>query len=83
MLFRSVSARGEDRAARLFAATGGDDYALLVGLDPEISPLTLLQPSSATIAPVGELTKNGVFALVDDLGPVPLPGRLGYEHHPS
>ncbi|WP_029942007.1 thiamine-phosphate kinase [Sphingomonas astaxanthinifaciens] len=78
-----VSARGEDRAARLFAATGGDDYALLVALDPGISPLTLLQPSSVTIAPVGELTKNGVFALVDDLGSVPLPGRLGYEHNLS
>jgi thiamine-monophosphate kinase len=73
--------RGEDRAARLFAATGGDDYALLVGLPPSSTALTLPQGSQVTLTKVGELTKNGVFQLVDDFGPVPLPERLGYEHH--
>jgi thiamine-monophosphate kinase len=73
-------ARGEDRAARLFAATGGDDYALLAALPPASDPLTILKGTSVNIALVGELTRDGAFALVDDLGPVPLPERLGYEH---
>jgi len=77
------AANGEDRDARLFAATGGDDYALLFTLPPAADPFTLLKGSSFTLACVGELTRDGAFALVDDLGPVPLPGRLGYEHHPS
>jgi thiamine-monophosphate kinase len=75
---------GTDRAARLFAATGGDDYALLLALPTELDPgLTLPKETSVNIACVGELTKNGVFQLADDLGPVPLPERLGYEHHSS
>lgn len=76
-------ARGGDRAARLFAATGGDDYALLAALPPASDALTLLKGTNVSVARVGELTRDGAFALVDDLGPVPLPGRLGYEHHPS
>ncbi|GAA4007704.1 thiamine-phosphate kinase [Sphingomonas swuensis] len=78
-----VAERGQDRAARLFAATGGDDYALLVALPPAVDGLTLWQGEPVRITPVGELVDNGVFTLVDDLGPVPLPERLGYEHHPS
>ena len=74
-------ARGDDRAARLFAATGGDDYALLAALPPGRDPLTLLKGTTVTIARVGELAGDGVFVLADDLGPVPLPERLGYEHH--
>jgi thiamine-monophosphate kinase len=73
--------RGEDREARLFAATGGDDYALLAALPPSTDGLTLLKGSSVTIARIGELTKDGAFVLADTLGPVPLPERLGYEHH--
>ena len=75
------AARGDDRAARLFAATGGDDYALLLALPPDCDPLTILKGTTVNIALVGELTGDGAFALVDDLGPVPLPERLGYEHH--
>ncbi|WP_300973533.1 thiamine-phosphate kinase [Sphingomonas sp. LHG3406-1] len=76
-----VAGRGEDRAARLFAATGGDDYALLAALPPEVDALTLLQDHDVMVACVGELTEDGAFALADTLGPVPLPERLGYEHH--
>ncbi len=73
---------GGDRGARLFAATGGDDYALLLALPSELDPcLTLPKGTSVNISCVGELTKNGVFQLADDLGPVPLPERFGYEHH--
>ncbi|UUR07446.1 thiamine-phosphate kinase [Sphingomonas glaciei] len=74
------AARGNDRAARLFAATGGDDYALLAALPAETDPLTILKGTAVNIMAVGELTRGGAFVLVDDLGPVPLPERLGYEH---
>jgi thiamine-monophosphate kinase len=74
---------GEDRSARLFAATGGDDYALLAALPPGSNALTILKGSSVSMACVGELTEDGAFVLADDLGPVPLPERLGYEHHLS
>lgn len=73
-------ARGDSREARLFAATGGDDYALLVALAPGITPLTFCKGTSVNIACVGELTDEGAFVLADDRGPVPLPERLGYEH---
>ncbi|WP_338501823.1 thiamine-phosphate kinase [Sphingomonas kaistensis] len=78
-----IAERGQHRAARLFAATGGDDYALLAALPPSFDPLTILKGTSVNIACVGELTGDGAFALADDFGPVPLPERLGYEHHPS
>lgn len=74
-------ARGEGRAARLFAATGGDDYALLAALPAESDALTILKGTSVNVACVGELTRDGAFSLADDRGPVPLPERLGYEHH--
>jgi thiamine-monophosphate kinase len=74
------ASHGENRAARLFAATAGDDYALLAALPPAFDALTILKGCSVTIACVGELTRDGAFVLVDDLGPVPLPERLGYEH---
>jgi thiamine-monophosphate kinase len=75
------TAHGEDRAARLFAATGGDDYALIGAFPPALDlSLTLPKGSPVTFACVGELTKDGAFVLADDLGPVPLPERLGYEH---
>ena len=76
--------RGENRAARLLAATGGDDYALLGAFPRAFDPaLTLRQRNLANVAPVGELTKDGAFVLADDLGLVPLPETLGYEHHSS
>lgn len=78
-----IAERGDDRAARLFAATGGDDYALLAALPRATDPLTLLQDPSVIVAHIGELSENGVFALADTLGPVPLPERLGYEHQSS
>lgn len=73
--------RGEDRSARLFAATGGDDYALLAALPPELDPLRLSLPDRTTIARVGTLTAEGpLLSLVSGGIPVPLPERLGFEH---
>ncbi len=77
-----LAERGQHRAARLFAATGGDDYALLAacasGLDPALS---LCLPDGAMVAAIGKLTDGGGICLFDAAGEVPLPERLGYEHH--
>lgn len=76
-----VAERGQDRAARLFAATGGDDYALLAALPPELDPATLCLPDGTRIACIGSLTAGKVSLSLSDGGePVPLPERLGFEH---
>jgi thiamine-monophosphate kinase len=76
-----IAKRGDDRSARLFAATGGDDYALLAALPPELDPnLTLCLPSAPSIACIGSLVAGAALSLADDDGPVPLPEHLGHEH---
>ena len=76
-----VAERGAGRQARLFAATGGDDYALLAALDPDTDPLGLPLPSGTTIARIGTLSADGpTLSLVSGGSPVPLPKRLGFEH---
>ncbi|MDQ1158148.1 thiamine-monophosphate kinase [Sphingomonas sp. SORGH_AS 950] len=67
---------GEDRAARLAAATAGDDYELLFALPPDTPP-----PVAAT--QVGQFGPGEGLRLFDAGGPVPLPARLGFEHAPS
>jgi thiamine-monophosphate kinase len=77
-----IAERGQHRAARLFAATGGDDYALLAALAPDLDPvLSLCLPNGAMLAPIGTLTDGEGVSLFDAAGEVPLPERLGYEHH--
>jgi thiamine-monophosphate kinase len=77
-----VADRGSGRAARLFAATGGDDYALLAALAPEIDPLSLCLPEGARVTAVGILTHNDAppLRLVQAGEPVALPESLGHEH---
>ncbi len=48
-----LASRGEDR---LFAATGGDDYALLVALPETVDPFTLSLPSATRVTAIGRLT---------------------------
>ena len=76
-----IAERGQRRAARLFAATGGDDYALLAALAPERDPLSLCLPQGAMLSAIGTLTDGSGISLHDAAGEVPLPERLGYEHH--
>jgi len=79
-----IAKRGDDRSARLFAATGGDDYALLAALPPDVDPnLTLCLPSAPSIACIGSLVAGNILSLADDDGPVPLPEHLGHEHRAS
>jgi len=65
--------RGEDRDARLEAATAGDDYELLFALSPGVMP-----PVPAT--QVGVFTPGNGITLTDGDDPVPLPPSLGYQH---
>jgi len=78
-----VAERGPDRGARLFAATGGDDYALLAALPPAIEPVRLSLPDKPTLACIGRLVRGRGLKLRDRDGDVPLPERLGYEHRSS
>lgn len=75
-----VAERGQDRGARLFAATGGDDYAILVALPADADPLSLSLPGKPNLERIGRLTAGDGLRLSDRGGPVPLPESLGYEH---
>ena len=83
--FRQV--RGSTLEARLFAATGGDDYALLAALAGDVDPSTLSLPSGTTMHRVGTLEagRPGIRLTYKGRG-IELPESLGYEHrrhHPS
>jgi thiamine-monophosphate kinase len=76
-----IDARGQDKDARLFAATGGDDYALLAALPPKVNPSTLSLPEGTTIERIGTIESGAPSVrLLNDGHPVPLPERLGFEH---
>jgi thiamine-monophosphate kinase len=76
-----IEARQEDLDARLFAATGGDDYALLAALPPSVDPSTLSLPEGTTIERIGSLEAGQPSVrLLHEGHPVPLPERLGFEH---
>jgi thiamine-monophosphate kinase len=77
-----IAGRGDDRAARLFAATGGDDYALLAACSPDVDPaLSLSLPDGTMVSAIGYLTDGPGICLSDAAGEAPIPERLGYEHH--
>jgi len=78
-----LAERGHGRAARLFAATGGDDYALLAALPADLDPVSLSLPRAPTLACVGRLVAGSGLMLHDRDGGVPLPESLGYEHRAS
>ena len=75
-----IAERGNDRRARIAAATGGDDYALLAALPADFDPLGLSLPSRTILARIGTLTDGKGLSLSDASGEVPLPEQLGYEH---
>lgn len=78
-----VADRGKDRKARQFAATGGDDYALLAALPADLDPVSLSLPKAPTLACIGRLVAGSGLKLHDRDGDVPLPERMGYEHRAS
>jgi thiamine-monophosphate kinase len=76
-----IEARGDSLRSRLFAATGGDDYALLAALPPKVDPSTLSLPEGTTIERIGNLEAGGPSVhLLNEGKPVALPERLGFEH---
>jgi thiamine-monophosphate kinase len=76
-----VAERGLSVDARLFAATGGDDYALLAAFAPEIDPATLSLPEATRITRIGTLSAGEApLSLTSGGVPVELPVRLGFEH---
>ncbi len=76
-----VAERGGGRGARLFAATGGDDYALLAALPADFAPLTLSLPPETSIRAIGTLEAGDEIIRIVSAGePVALPEVLGHEH---
>ena len=76
------SACGTGQAARLAAATAGDDYELLFAAAPEQAP-ALLALSKALGLPftrIGGFAPGSGITLTDSGTPLPLPERLGWEH---
>lgn len=72
---------GSDLEAHLFAATGGDDYALLCALPKTLDPATLCLPEGTRIARIGALSDGEPSLRLSWQGePVELPERLGFEH---
>jgi thiamine-monophosphate kinase len=76
-----VAERGQDLSARLFAATGGDDYSLLAALPALLDPETLSLPNGTRISRIGSLSAAPPHLRLTFNGePVELPERLGFEH---
>jgi thiamine-monophosphate kinase len=82
-----LRARGDTLDARLFAATGGDDYALLTALPADFDPILRLSlPSGLSLSRIGTLAGSASSLSLKFGGrPVSLPEKLGYEHfgHPA
>ncbi|MCP3734697.1 thiamine-phosphate kinase [Sphingomonas sp. RP10(2022)] len=64
---------GDDRDARLAAATAGDDYELLFAM-----PANVVPPVPATR--LGRFARGGGLRLYDGDAMIPLPERLGFQH---
>ncbi|MCY1176736.1 Thiamine-monophosphate kinase [compost metagenome] len=69
--YRAVT--GDTRAARLAAATAGDDYQLLFAFAPDHTP-----PVPATR--IGSFAHGEGLTLSEDGAAVELPARLGFQH---
>jgi thiamine-monophosphate kinase len=76
-----VAGHGGTLEARLFAATGGDDYALLAALPVGVDPATLSLPSGTRMTCIGSFQAGEPGIRLSSGGaPVELPETLGFEH---
>lgn len=77
-----IAALGEDRAARLRAATAGDDYELLftAPADTRHRIVELSEHLTLPLTRIGTCEPGAGLTLSDRDGPIPLPNRLGWEH---
>jgi thiamine-monophosphate kinase len=73
---------GEDRGARLAAATAGDDYELLFTAPPGRSSevLAIAEAIGLPLNRIGAAAQGSGLRLTDGGEPVPLPPCLGWEH---
>jgi thiamine-monophosphate kinase len=76
------SAAGEDREARLAAATAGDDYELLFTAPVERAGevLAVADAIGLPLHRIGSVVEGAGLRLTDAGEAVPLPQRLGWEH---
>ena len=76
---------GDDRAARIAAASAGDDYELLFTAPPEAGAAigALAMALGLPVTPIGTVQPGLGLSLSDGGAPVPLPERLGYLHDPE
>lgn len=73
-----VAARGDSRDSRLFAATCGDDYRLILTIDPaRVGGFSALD---AALTRIGTCVERPGLRLVHQGETLPPPVRLGYEH---
>jgi thiamine-monophosphate kinase len=73
--------RGSTLEARLFAATGGDDYALLMALPPDVDPHSAGLAEGTPLTKIGRLAKGTQpLSLTYRGGEINLPRTLGFEH---
>ena len=76
-----VAERGAGLQPRLFAATGGDDYTLLVALADDLDAATLPLPEGTRITRIGSLVAGEPrISLISGGESVELPEKLGFEH---
>ncbi|HEX8585081.1 MAG TPA: thiamine-phosphate kinase [Allosphingosinicella sp.] len=77
-----LSACGGTRAARLAAATAGDDYELLFAASPEQTPAlhALSEALGLPFTRIGAFAPGAGLSLADGGEALPLPPRLGWEH---
>ena len=77
-----LAAEGDDRAARLRAATAGDDYELLFAAPDEAGPAihALADSLGLGLSRIGSFEAGAGLRLLDHGAPVALPESLGFEH---
>ncbi len=74
----SVALGGNDRAARLAAATAGDDYALIFAAPQHAdNAIAACAPEAACI---GQFSEGNGISLHDNNGAIPLPASTGWLH---
>lgn len=78
-----LAARGDDREARLFAATAGDDYELLFAAPAEAAAdiLRLGEEIGVPLSRIGRCVAGAGLFLRHVGERLALPERLGFEHH--
>jgi thiamine-monophosphate kinase len=77
-----LAALGDERPARLAAATAGDDYELLFAAVPEraVALLALSETLGLAFTRIGRFVPGAGLALLERGTPLPLPEQLGWEH---